>query len=183
MKNVSKRFWIILLVLASFVLLQACASAPKLPEPKPGLYVNEEYRFSVEYPEDWIADTLQSDQEVLRVHYPNQWKIPVLTVNVAELSDDAEMTSAGFIEGAKANNPGAKRFKVLSEEMIALNDGTPALALTWKWSWTDGVTKLQTGSVMAYREKNSISTSVTTVLGGDTTPEVLLSIAKTLKLY
>jgi hypothetical protein len=183
MKNVSKRLWIILLVLASFVLLQACASAPKLPEPKPGLYVNEEYRFSVEYPEDWIADTLQSDQEVLRVHYPNQWKIPVLTVNVAELSDDAEMTSAGFIEGAKANNPGAKRFKVLSEEMITLNDGTPALALTWKWSWTDGVTKLQTGSVMAYREKNSISTSVTTVLGGDTTPEVLLSIAKTLKLY
>ncbi len=183
MAKVSQRLWIILLVLISFVLLQACATAPKLPEPKPGLYVNEEYRFSVEYPEDWIADTLQSEQEVLRVHHPNQWKIPVLIVTVADLDDDAEMTSKGFIEGAKASNPGAKRFKVLSEEMITLNDGTPALALTWKWSWTDGVTKLQTGSVLAYKDKKAFSTSVTTVLGGDTTPEVLLSIAKTLKFY
>ncbi len=41
MKRVSQRLWIILLVLAAFVLLQACASAPKLPDPKPGLYVNE----------------------------------------------------------------------------------------------------------------------------------------------
>ncbi len=183
MTKASNRLWIILLVLIGFALLQACATAPKLPEPKPGLYVNEEYRFSVEYPEDWIGDTLQSEQEVLRVHFPNQWKIPVLTANVAELSDDAELTSQGFIESAKANNPGAKRFKVLSEEMIELNDGTPALALTWKWTWTDGVTKLQTGSVLAFREKNSISTSTTTVLGGETTPEVLLEIAKTLKLY
>ena len=183
MKKVSQSLWTILLVLSAFVLLQACATAPKLPEPKPGLYVNKEFRFSVEYPENWLADTLQSEEEVLRVHFPNQWKIPVLTVNVAELSDDAELTSKGFIEGAKASNPGAKRFKVLSEEMIKLNDGTPALALTWKWSWTDGVTKLQTGSVMAFRENISISTSTTTVLGGDTTPEVLLSIAKTLKLY
>jgi uncharacterized protein YceK len=40
MKKVSQRFWIILMVLACFALLQACATAPKLPEPKPGLYVN-----------------------------------------------------------------------------------------------------------------------------------------------
>jgi hypothetical protein len=183
MKKVSQSFWIILLVLSAFVLLQACATAPKLPEPKPGLYVNEKFRFSVEYPENWLDDKLQSEEEVLRVHFPNQWKIPVLNVTVADLDDNATMDSKGFIEGAKASNPGAKRFKVLSEEMITLNDGTPALALTWKWSWTDGVTKLQTGSVLAYKDKKAISASVTTVLGGDTTPEVLLSIAKTLKFY
>ena len=41
MTKVSQRLWIILLVLISFALVQACATAPKLPEPKPGLYVNE----------------------------------------------------------------------------------------------------------------------------------------------
>ena len=183
MAKVSQRLWIILLVLISFVLVQACATAPKLPEPKPGLYVNEEFRFSVEYPEDWQADAPQSEEEVLRVHHPNPYKIPVLTANVSELSDDATLDSKWFIESAKANNPGAKRFKVLSEEMIELNDGTPALALIWKWTWTDGVTKLQTSSVLVFREKNSISTHATTVLGGEPTPEVLLALAKTLKLY
>jgi hypothetical protein len=96
MTKVSQRSGIILLVLISFVLVQSCATAPKLPEPKPGLYVNEEFRFSVEYPEDWITDALQSEEEVLRVHHPNQWKIPVLTVNVAELSDDAELSSSVY---------------------------------------------------------------------------------------
>ena len=183
MKNVSKRFRIILLVLASFVLLQACASAPKLPEPKPGLYVNEEYRFSVEYPEDWPADALQGVGEVMRVHHPNNWKLPVLTATIGDRDDDATLNSEGFIESAKENNPGAKRFKVLSEEMIELNDGTPALAMTWKWTWSDGITKLQTATVLAFREKNAISTHATTVLGGETTPEMLLALAKTLKFY
>ncbi len=183
MAKVSQKLWIILLGLISFVLVQACATAPKLPEPKPGLYVNEEYRFSVEYPEDWQADALQGVGEVMRVHNPNQWKLPVLTATVADLDDDATLSSEGFIESAKANNPGAKRFKVLSEEMITLNDGTPALAMTWKWTWSDGVTKLQTATVLANKEKNAISTHATTVLGGDTTPDMLLAMAKTLKFY
>ena len=73
MKKLSQGLWIILLVLAAFVLLQACATAPKLPDPKPGLYVNEEFRFSVSYPENYQPDTLQTN-EVLRAANPNQWK-------------------------------------------------------------------------------------------------------------
>jgi len=183
MKKVSQSVWIILLVLAAFVLLQACATAPKLPEPKPGLYVNEEFRFSVEYPDNWIADALQSEDEVLRVHFPNQWKIPVLTATVADMQEGATLESEAFMEAAKASNPGASRFKVLSEEMIKLNDGTPALAIIWKWNWSDKVTKLQTATVWAFKDKKSFSTNATTVLGGETTPEILLALSKTLKFY
>lgn len=183
MKKASQSLGIILLVLSGFVLLQACASAPKLPEPRPGLYVNEEYRFSVEYPEDWQSDAFQNANEVLRVHFPNQWKIPVLTVTVTDMQEGATLDSKLFLQAAKASNPGASRFKALSEEMITLNDGTPALALTWKWNWSDGVTKLQTATVWAFKDKKSFSANATTVLGGETTPEKLLALAKTLKFY
>jgi hypothetical protein len=185
MKNVSKRLWIILLVLASFVLLQACASAPKLPEPKPGLYVNEEFRFTIEYPENWVDDKLQQETEVLRVVNPNQWKIPNLVANVADLTEDADLKNAAqaYVDSVKASNPGTKRFKILSEDTIELNDGTPAVAITFKWSWSDGVTKLQSGALIAYREDKVFSAIGTTVLGGDTTPDMLRDMAATMKFY
>ena len=98
--KVSHKLGLILLVLISFVLMQACATAPKLPEPKPGLYVNEEYRFSVEYPEDWPADALQGVGEVMRVHHPNNWKLPVLTATIGDRDDDATLNSEGLFSSS-----------------------------------------------------------------------------------
>jgi hypothetical protein len=115
MKKASQRLWIILLLLAAFVLLQACASAPKLPEPKPGLYVNEEFRFSVSYPENYQSDTLQIN-EVLRAANPNQWKIPVITAAVADLEGEAPLDIQGYLDAVKELNAGSKRFKVLSQK-------------------------------------------------------------------
>jgi hypothetical protein len=185
MKKVSQRLWIILLVLASFVLVQACATAPKLPEPKPGLYVNEEFRFSIQYPEHWVSDKMQQDSEVLRVVNTNEWKIPSLVVNVDDLEEEADLKNAAqaYIDAVKESNPGTKRFKILSEEMVKLNDGTPAVALTFKWNWIDGVTKLQSGVLVVYKEKKVFSAIGTTILGGDTTPEMLRDMAATMKFY
>ncbi|MEN8246088.1 MAG: hypothetical protein ABFS43_14440 [Thermodesulfobacteriota bacterium] len=173
---------LILMVLGCFVMFQACASAPKLPEAKPGLYVNPEFSFTVEYPENYVAQPLQGD-EVFRTANPNPYLIPVLTISVADADAGAKLESAPFLASAQAAVPGSKRFKVLSEEKVTLNDGTPGLALTYKWTFMDGMTKLQTASMWALKDGKSITASCTTILGGDTTPEMLLEMVKTLKFY
>ncbi len=177
-----KKVVIVMLVLGCFVMLQACASTPKLPEAKPGLYVNNEFNFSVEYPENYVQQPPQGD-EIFRTANPNPYLIPVLTVNVEDASVDAKLESGAFLKSAEESNPGSKRFKILSEEMTALNDGTPGLALAYKWTFVDGMTKLQTGSMWAVKDGKSITISCTTILGGDTTPEMLLEMVSTLKFY
>lgn len=177
-----KKAAMIMMVLGCFVMLQACASAPTLPEAKPGLYVNPEFSFTVAYPENYVAQPLQGG-EVFRTANPNPYLIPVLTVSVDDAGADTKLESAPFLASAQAANPGSKRFKVLSEEMVTLNDGTPGLALTYKWTFVDGMTKLQTASMWTVKDGKSIAASCTTILGGDTTPEMLLEMVKTLKFY
>jgi hypothetical protein len=171
-----------MMVLGCFAMLQACAGAPKLPESKAGLYANQELSFTVEYPENYVAQPLQGD-EVFRTANPNPYLIPVLTVNTSDAEAGVELASAPFLASAQAATPGSKRFKVLSEEMVTLNDGTPGLALTYKWTFSDGMTKLQTASLWVLKDGKSISANATTILGGDTTPEMLLEMVKTLKFY
>ncbi|MBW2612192.1 MAG: hypothetical protein JRE12_07470 [Deltaproteobacteria bacterium] len=177
-----KKTAIVLLVLGCFVMFQACASAPKLPESQPGLYVNPEFRFSVNYPENWTAEPLQAG-EVLRAANPNLYKVPVITASVADLAEGASLDTKAFTVVAQAAQTGSKRYKVLSEEDITLNDGTPAKAFTYKWTWTDGVSKLVTAAVISIKDDKFFTTTVTTLLGGETKPEQLLEIVKSWKFY
>ncbi len=177
-----KKTVIVLLVLGCFIVLQAYASAPKLPEAKPGLYVNPEFSFTVAYPENYAPQPLQG-VEAFRAANPTPYLIPVLTITVKDADAGDKLESAPFLESAQAANPGSKRFKALSEERVTLNDGTPGLALTYKWTFMDGMTKLQTASMWALKDGKSISASCTTILGGDTTPEMLLEMVKTLTFY
>ncbi|MBW2176077.1 MAG: hypothetical protein JRH03_03855, partial [Deltaproteobacteria bacterium] len=64
-----------------------------------------------------------------------------------------------------------------------LNDGTPAKAFTYKWTWTDGVSKLVTAAVISIKDDKFFTTTVTTLLGGETKPEQLLEIVKSWKFY
>ena len=72
---------------------------------------------------------------------------------------------------------------MLSNEMVKLEDGTPAAAYTIEWTWTDGVTKLQTAGVTAFKRKKCVIVSATTVLGEKTKPETLLEMCRSLKFY
>ncbi len=182
MKRVSQRLWIILLVLAAFVLLQACASAPKLPDPKPGLYVNEEYRFSVSYPENWTTEPLQPG-EIFRAANPSQYKLPVITAGVGDLQEGASLDPKGFTDAVKQSIPGTKRFKIFEQEDVKLNDGTPAKAFTYTWTWTDGFTKLLTAALITIKEDKYFNSTATTIVGGDTKPEQLLEMVKSWKFY
>ena len=178
-----KKAAIVLLLLGCFVMIQACASTPKLPDPKAGLYVNAENRFTVAYPEKWEAQALTSPNEVMRAANPIQYLLPVIATSVADLQPDASLDPKGFTEAVKASIPGTKRFKVLDQEDVTLNDGTPAKAFTYKWNWTDGATKLVSASLITIKDNKFYSSTVTTILGGDTKPETLLEIAKGWMFY
>ena len=177
-----KKAAIVLLVLGCFVMFQACASAPKLPDPKPGLYVNEEYRFTVAYPENWKLDALQPG-EVLRAANENPYKLPVITANVGDLKADSSLDPEAYTKAVEQAIPGTKRFKVLSQEDVTLNDGTAAKAFTYKWTWADGATKLVTGALITIKGDKFFSSNATTILGGETKPEQLLALVKSWKFY
>lgn len=187
MKKVSRNPWMVGMILLSFALLSACA-APSKTQPKQGhkasagIYKNDQYGFSVQYPSHYKPQPLIND-EVFRAANPNEWLVPVITANVGDPESGMKLESAAFIASAKRDNAGSKRFKVLSEKGVTLNDGTPGLALTYKWTWTDGMTKLQTATLWAIKGGKSISANATTVLGGDTTPEKLMAMVSTLKFY
>jgi len=180
MKELSRGLWITAVVLLSIFMLWACATVPKTT---PGLYVNKDLGFSINYPKNWQPQKFMAKDEVLRVANPNEWKIPNLNVSITDKSKGAQLKDAakGWIEGAKKNFPKSKRFKVFSQEMIKLENGTPAAAFTLKWTWIDGQTKLQSASVVAYKKDKVVTASATTILGGDTTPDKLLAMCKALK--
>jgi hypothetical protein len=194
MTKVSQRSGIILLVLISFVLVQSCATAPKLPEPKPGLYVNEDYRFSVAYPENWTPQPLQP-ADLYRIANPNPVTLPVLTGGVADAQEGATLDPKGFTEGAKQAIPGTKRYKIYDQEDVTLNDGTPAKAFTYSWTWADGQTKLFSAALITIKEIetkdgdkqlkyfNTVVTMGPALPGGDITSEQMLEIVKSWKFY
>jgi len=145
-------------------------------------YTNGAPAFTVTYPDDWEKKPLQGN-DVLRVAKPGPYGIPVLNVTVAnKLADAKPLDKAGkaFMKAVQKTSPGSKRFKLLSEEVITLSDGTRAMAITYKWSLND-VTKLQSASVMVYIGEKAISLTGTTILGGETTPDKLLEMCKHIK--
>ena len=182
MKNVSQRLGVIFLVLAAFALSQACAGTPKIPKPKPGLYVNEEYRFSVSYPKHWVAEPVQPG-EVVPIANPTRYKLPVMTAAVADLREGVTLDPVRFTEAFEQAIPGAKQFKIHQQEDVKLNDGTPAKAMVYTWTWTDGSTEMLTAALITIKEDKYFNTTATTVVGGDTTPEQLLEMVRSWKFY
>ena len=116
---------------------------------------------------------------MLRAANPNEWKIPVITAAVIDLEEEAQLDIQKYLDAVKELNAGSKRFKVLSQKDLTLNDGTPAKAFSYKWSWTDGVTKLQSGALITNKGEKSFSCTATTILGGDTKPEILQGMCET----
>ena len=188
MKKMSQSIPFIGIVLLAMAMLSACATAPQ-EQPKgdadgqtPGLYKNEEYHFTAEYPEHYVPERLLGD-DVFRAVNTNAYKIPVFNVTVADAQAGEALDANVWIESAKKATPGSKRFKILSEEMVTLNDGTPGLLVFYKWTFSDGMTKLQTASMWIIKNGKSISTNATTILGGDTTPDKLKAMVSSIKFF
>ncbi len=183
MKRLPKKTAFEGIILLGLVMLAGCASTPtaeSVPGFSPGSYQNTEYGFTVEFPDHYILQNTERD-EVFRVANPNAFKIPVFTVNITDPEADAALNSATYLESVEKAAPKSKRFRILSEEKVTLNDGTPGLALVFKYVYSDGVTKLQTASLWVLKDGKSIAANATTILGGDTTPNKLLGMVKSLK--
>jgi len=185
MKRLSHCLSLMGVVLLALIMLSACASTPQpqvQPGQTPGHYKNDEYRFTADYPDHYVPIGLQKD-EVFRAANPNGYNIPVFYIIVADAQAGAALDANAFVAAVKKGVPGSKRFKILSEKMVTLNDGTPGLALTYKWTFSDGVTKLQTASMQVLKDGKSISTNATTILGGDTKPEKLMEMVSSIKFF
>jgi len=189
MKRALQGLTLISVALLSIAMLTACATAPQEQSKAdagsgtPGLYTNEEHRFTLNYPENWKNQKKQLADEVLRVASPINYNLPVLTATVSELEDNSSLDPNTFTDSMKASLPGSKRYKVLEQEDLTLNDGTSAKAFTYKWTFTDGATKLVTGALVTIKDGKYFSATVTTILGGDTKPAQLLEIAKSWKFF
>ncbi len=188
MKKMPKCLVFIGIAILGLAMLSACATAPQ-EQPKvdaggqtPGLYKNDDYRFTAEYPDHYVQESLQGD-DVFRAVNTNSYKIPVFNVTVADAQAGEALDANAWIESAQKASPGSKRFKILSEEMVTLNDGTPGLLVFYKWTFSDGMTKLQTASMWIIKNGKSISANATTILGGDTTPDKLKAMVSSIKFF
>ena len=173
---------ILLLALVCFIMLPALALASDLPDQKPGLYVNTAYRFSVAYPESWKPGTLLPG-EVLRAANTNMYSLPVITAAISDQKKGASLDPKVFIESAKKAEPGSDGYKVVAQEDLTLNDGTPAKAFTYEWTWSDGFTELVTGALITIKNGKYFSSTATTIVGGETSPEKLVEMVKGWKFY
>jgi hypothetical protein len=189
MKRLSQSLTFIGIVLLSIAMLTACATAPQ-EQPKadaggqtPGLYKNEEYRFTLNYPEQWEYQKLQAKTEVVRVASPDNYNLPVLVAFVTDLADGDSLDPEAFVKSAEKDQPGTKRYKVLEQEDLTLNNGTSGKGFTYKWTWSDGSTKLVTGALIFIKDGKFFTATTTTFLGGATKPAQLLEIAKSWKFY
>lgn len=136
MKKLPKHLYITLIVLFSLAQLTACTTLPKA---KPGLYVNEEYRFSVTYPESWEDSPGSNQMAILNLRPPSK-TLPNLGIYLppsgsGKLEDLPIQTTKVWAD----MYPNTSDHKVVSEKMITLDCGTQAIefVMAWNWSGTD----------------------------------------------
>ena len=130
-----------------------------LPISEPGLYVNKEYNFSATYPEAWQERAGANPAALFFVKAPSN--LPNLGVYVfpsgaVKLEDLPIRTTKLW-----ANMyPHTKDHKVLSERMITLDCGTPAIefVIDWNWSIDSGsqFINIQTVCVVAKKNENFV---------------------------
>ena len=184
MKGLSRNLVLVGVVLLSFVLLSACATTSKdqaVDGAVAGVYKNEAQGFTFTYPENYKMQPFQSDTEVLRVAKPSQYLLPVITVGVSDVPYET-LDPQIVTDSMKESLPGTKRYKVLSEKDMTLNDGTPAKSFTFKWTWSDGASKLQSGALITNIGGKAITCTSTTMLGGETLPDVLQAMCEAFKI-
>jgi len=188
MRRLSKRSWIAVLLAASFIMVMACATAPKEEAPAEPAKAEApaaggDLNFTLTPPDHWKERPLESEIQVYNMANPSEYNIPNINVSVSPLPEgttEGEYDAKAYLAGVKASIPGTKRYKVLKQEEITLNDGTKALAYTFTWTWSDGMSKLASASLNVSKDGKFYGVMCTNILGLDPeTPDELLEIVKT----
>ena len=143
-------------VMASSALFMSCKTAPK--------FENQSPAFTVDYPDKYKMGTPMTG-EVLRVHgpIPGGSGNPTFTVSIGPLEKGAKLEDAAeeWVKSVQKTFPNTSRYKILSENIITLNDGTKASEYLISWRWEDGMTMLTTSAVTAFKGGKFINVSAT----------------------
>ncbi len=97
-------------------------------------YVNEEYGFSVKYPESWEEVTPAHEMLVFQAAGPG-YKVPGVAIGVIDIEEGVSFVDA-YITGLK--EIGHTDFEVVSESETALADGTAAELVAFTYTHRDG---------------------------------------------
>jgi hypothetical protein len=156
MNKFSRVLLVAVFVMVSSALFMTCETAQKKFE-------SQSPAFTLDYPKGYTMGKPINETELLRVHGPIQGGNPTLTVTVVDLAKDSKLEDAaeGWVDSVQKQFPAATRFKILSENIITLNDGTKASEYLISWRWVDGMTMLTTSAVTAYKGGKAVSISAT----------------------
>jgi hypothetical protein len=160
-------------------LLSACATGPQA---RPGVYVNQQHGFSVDYPENWQSQPPQH-REVFRAASPTQHKLPVVTASVTDQPKSTTLDPRAFTAVMQQLVPGSSGYQILSQEDVTLNDSTPAKAFIFEWLWSDGKTKMVTAALITIKGGKYYNATVTNAAGAPPPPEQLLGVVKSWKFH
>jgi hypothetical protein len=175
MKRFSISLCITLIISAALILLASCATVQK---PELITFENKSPAFSVTYPSSWVPRELKKS-EVLSVWAPQ--RVPALTVNIIDIPEGVKLTDSPrvFIKAIKTIVPKSSRHKVLSENIMTLNDGTKASESIISWRWVDRSTMLLTSYVTVFKDNKLIAVTCTSV--SRTPVEVLKKVTHSLQ--
>lgn len=153
MKRLSIRICVTFILMSGLVLLSACVTGPVA---KPGLYVNKEYRFTVEYPENWKRFPTGHQGELYRAG--DEGGLPGFNIVIGEILKGVALKD--FPKGVPANQkrffPASSDHKIVHEKMIELEDGTQAVEYDIEWKPIPTL-KLITTSVTIYKDNKRIT--------------------------
>ncbi|MGD9174645.1 MAG: serine hydrolase [Desulfobacterales bacterium] len=144
---------------------------------RPGLYVNNEYGFSVQYdPKLTVTDHEKEPGQIFRIKAPEG--VPIFTVGVADIPQGLALKDTGqFLLKLYQKESQIKDAAIRKQELITLSDGTQANygEITWRYRSFD----LVTVAVGAYKDDKLIGVSV---VGSRNMPtEYLAEMVKSLK--
>lgn len=186
-----RKLWkrgVVLLVVAVCLLsqayiLQAYTIDSALGEYAEGKYINKSPAFSVQFPANWVAQQ-GFPGEIFRIANNNEWSLPVATLTITDKAKDApaldsDAAAEAYLKALKESAPSSSRHRIESKGVVKLTDGTEAMTLIIKWKY-DFSTTLHTAALVAYQGDKVINLSNSTTVGGNTPPEKLLDMLKTL---
>ena len=142
-------------------------------------------KFSFIVPPNSDFDTKRTPTEVVRYGGTgNAYRLPTFYAAVFDKPAGFTLADGGqfAIDDYQKAYPDASRFKIIKQETVTLDDGSPAQAIQLKWKWTDRVTILKTASVVAVKGNKVIHFSGTTIYAGGTSMEDLMKTALSLQL-
>ena len=146
-------------------------------------YVNEDLRFSFEYPADYKEEPTQTPLEIARFAKQNEFKLPVFTVSVRDRLDTKLIDlPERIIKSMEETIPNTSNYDIFKKKSVKLSDGSDAIIFRFTWVWVDGETVMETVIIGAYKGDKLITMSGTTIKGLDISLNQISKYCMTLRL-